>query len=292
MEVYLPRSNQGAKVIQPALKWHGGKSKIAAKIHKLAPPTILENPGKGYIHRVYGYAGGMGEMYSWDYGGISEVANDINQQITNFWRTMQDGTAFQGFQRIVEAIPFSRPEFDRFRTMPHPLIVEDQPNIEEAVSFFVRCRLSRSGSMRSFAPLSKRRIRRGRNEQTSAWQAAIRGLPQVHERVMRIAIECQDALTIITQEDTPRTLFYLDPTYLPEVVSTRDSYDFTMTEEQHRDLLDLVFQVKGYVMLSAYRSNLYDTKLKNWNRTDINVSNAMASAQQKSRRIESIYMNY
>ena len=67
--------------IQPALKFAGGKSKIAAKIHKLAPPTIIDDPANGYIHRVYGYAGGLGEMYDWPCEGISEVANDINQQI-------------------------------------------------------------------------------------------------------------------------------------------------------------------------------------------------------------------
>ena len=146
--------------------------------------------------------------------------------------------------------------------------------------------------MKSFAPLSKRRVRRGRNEQTSAWQTTVHGLPEVHNRVMRIAIECADAPKIIKQEDTPRTLFYLDPTYLPEVVNTKDIYEFTMTPEQHEELLDLVLGVKGYVMLSGYRSKLYDTKLKGWNREDINVDNSMASGPQKDRRIESIYMNY
>ena len=278
--------------MQHGIKWVGGKSKIATKIHKLAPPTVVDNPAKGYVHRVYGYAGGMGEMYDWSYEGVSEVANDISHQITNFWRVIQDDVPFQKFKRMVEAIPFSRTEFDRFRTMPHPLFIENQPNIPEAVSFFVRCRLSRSGSMKSFAPLSKRRTRRGRNEQVSAWQSAICGLPIVHNRLMRIAIECQDAPGLIQQEDTPRTLFYLDPTYLPETVNTKEHYEFTMTVEQHEELLETVLAVKGYVMLSGYRNKLYDDKLKDWNREDINVDNSMASGRQKARRIESIYMNY
>lgn len=278
--------------IQPALKWVGGKSKIAAKIHKLAPPTILDNPAKGYIHRVYGYGGGLAEMYNWPYEGISEVANDIDQQITNFWRVMQEEKSFQKFKRTVEAIPFSRVEFNRFRCMPHPFLVENQPNVQEAVSFFVRCRLSRSGGMKSFAPLSRRRVRRGRNEQASAWQTTIRGLPQVHDRIMRIAIECMDGAQLIEQEDIPRTLFYLDPTYLPETVSTKNAYDFTMSTKQHEELLDIVLMVKGYIMLSSYRNDLYDTKLRSWTREDINVDNSMASGAQKNRRIESIYMNY
>ena len=279
--------------IQPVLKWSGGKSKIASKIHELAPPTILDNPAKGYIHRVYGCAGGLGEMYNWPYEGISEVANDISQQITNFWRVMQSDESFQEFKRIVEAIPFSRAEFNRFKNMSLDLLpIKNQPNTQEAVSFFVRCRLSRSGGMKSFAPLSNRRTRRGRNEQASAWQTTINGLSEVHDRLMRIAIECLDTLEIIEQEDTPRTLFYLDPPYLPETVNTKDLYDYTMTKEQHEELLDTILSVKGYIMLSGYRSDLYDTKLKDWNREDINVDNSMASGSQKDRRIESIYMNY
>ena len=278
--------------MQPSLKWFGGKNKLAPHLHKLAPPTITDNPAKGYLHRAYGCAGGLGEAYDWPYEGISEVANDVNHQITNFWRVMQADKPFQEFKRIVEAIPFSRPEFDRFRLQLIPLFIENQPNVEEAVSFFVRCRLSRSGGMRTFAPLSRRRVRRGRNEQASAWQSTIHGLPVVHERFMRIAIECLDLLEFIEQEDTPRTLFYLDPTYLAEVVNTKNAYDFTMTDEQHEDMLDLVLGVKGYVMLSGYRSKLYDTKLRDWNREDINVDNSMASGAQKDRRIESVYMNY
>ena len=265
---------------------------MAAKIYRLAPPTIIDNPAKGYIHRVYGYAGGLGEMYNWPYGGISEIANDINHQITNFWRVMQADKPFQEFKRIVEAIAFSRPEFNHYHTRLNPLTIDDQPNVKEAVSFFIRCRLSRSGGMKSFAPLSKTRVRRGRNEQASAWQTTICGLPEVHDRLMRIAIECLDGPKLIKQEDTPRTLFYLDPTYLPEVVNTKDPYAFTMTKEQHEDLLDVLLAVKGYVMLSGYRNKLYDTKLKDWNREDINVDNSMASGAQKARRIESIYMNY
>lgn len=278
--------------MQHALKYVGGKSKIAHVIHSLAPPTILVNPSVGYIHRVYACAGGLGEMYSWEYEGISEVANDINQQITNFWRVLQDSNAFSEFRRIAEAIPFSRVEFEHYSSMPVPITIPDQPNVGEAISLFVRCRMSRSGGMKSFAPLSKRRTRRGRNEQTSAWQATVDGLPEVHTRLMRIAIEHIDVTRIIRQEDTPRTLFYLDPTYLPETVTCQDAYDCTMTTEQHEELLELLLATRGYVILSAYRNDLYDSRLKNWFREDINVDNSMASGSQKSRRVESLYLNY
>jgi len=44
----------------------------------------------------------------------------------------------------------------------------------------VNCRQSLAGRMDAFAPLSRRRTRRGMNEQCSAWWNAVEGLPAVH----------------------------------------------------------------------------------------------------------------
>jgi DNA adenine methylase len=65
-----------------------------------------------------------------------------------------------------------------------------------------------------------------------------------------------------------------------------------MTAEQHHDLLDLIRAVKGKVMLSGYRNQLYDELLADWNRHDVSVANNMAGGARKSRRIESLWLNY
>lgn len=273
--------------MQPAIKYAGGKSRLAHTIHNLAPPSIIVNKAAGYVHRVYVYGGGLGEMWNWNYEGISELANDIDLQVSNFWSVLQREDTFQQFRRIISATPFSRVEFTKHRLLP----ADFTPNVEAAVAFFIQVRQSRSGGLKHFAPITRARTRRRMNEQASAWWSAIKGLPAVYDRLQRVAIECMDALSVIKQEDTPRTLFYCDPPYFPSTKST-DAYAFEMTVEQHHDLLNLLRCVKGKVMLSGYRNQLYDELLADWNRHDVNVANNMAGGAQKRRRIESLWLNY
>jgi DNA adenine methylase len=276
-------------MIKPALKYAGGKNKLAGTIHRLSPPTILDDPVNGYIHRTYAYGGGLGEMWNWDYEGVSEIANDIDLNIGNFWRVLQGQASFEQFKRIIEATPFSRFEFEAARIA----VPEDSiPNIPAAVNFFIRCRQSRSGGLKTFAPITKRRTRRKMNEQASAWWTAIDGLAIVRERLKRIAIEWIDAIDFLTQEDTPRTFHYCDPPYFPGSKTVHDTYQFEMSEDDHARLLATLKLLNGKVMLSGYRNWLYDELLSKWRRIDINVTNSMASGRSKGRKIESIWMNY
>ena len=230
---------------KPAIKYVGGKNRLAPTIHRLAPQTIINDPTNGYIHRTYPYGGGLGEIWTWEYEGISEIANDINLDITNFWRVLQSESAFKLFKRTIEATPFSRIEFDTSKTTKRPIAPDIIPSVEAAVSFFTLCRQSRSGGMKSFAPITKRRTRRGMNEQTSAWWTAIEGLDEARQRIKRIAIEMMDACAFIKQEDTTRTLHYCDPPYYTESKSTPNTYTYEMTHDQHAELLQTLKQIKA-----------------------------------------------
>ena len=55
----------------------------------------------------------------------------------------------------------------------HPCLCTRRPRTA------VNCRQSLTGRMDTFAPLSRRRTRRGMNEQCSAWWNAVEGLPAV-----------------------------------------------------------------------------------------------------------------
>src|SRR5690348_2227431 len=64
------------------------------------------------------------------------------------------------------------------------------------------------------------------------------GLPAIHARLRRVAMESGDALDLIPREDGPGTLFYCDPPYLPSTRQARDVYAHEMSENEHRRLLD------------------------------------------------------
>ncbi len=63
----------------------------------------------------------------------------------------------------------------------------------------------------------------------------------------------------------PAALVYCDPPY---VLSTRSSrrrlYRFEMTDEQHRELLDVIKRLPCFVMISGYFSEMYSDSLKGW----------------------------
>jgi DNA adenine methylase len=168
----------------------------------------------------------------------------------------------------------------------------DPDPVLRAETFNVRCRISLAGRMDCFAPLTQNHTRQGTNEQAGAWLTAVEGLPAVHARSRRVAILHHDGLDVIREQDGPRTLFYLDPPYLHETRSAADVYDHEMPTEKHADLLDLVRQCEGKVMLSGYRSLLYDEVLYEWNRHEFELPNHAAGGKDKRRMTEVVWSNF
>jgi DNA adenine methylase len=264
--------------IVPPLKWHGGKSYLAKKIVALMPP---------HTHYVEPFAGGLAVLLAKDPVGISEVVNDLHGGLTNFWRVLQDETDFAKFQRIAEAIPFSKREWN-----DSGAALDASDRVRRAVAFLVRCRQSLAGRMDCFAPLSRNRTRRGMNEQASAWLTTIEGLPAVHARLRRVVILNRPALEVIRTQDAPDTLHYCDPPY-PDVTRTvPDVYEHEMTLDDHSDLLEVVQTVKGRVMISGYASRLYDSELRDWTRHEFDLPNNASGAKTKKRKREIVWCNF
>jgi DNA adenine methylase len=163
--------------------------------------------------------------------------------------------------------------------------------VVRAAALFTFCRQSLSGRMQTFAPTVRTRLRGGRNDGVNAWWNAIDALDAVHHRLQSVKVLNRPALEVIRSEDTPATLFYLDPPYLHDTRSATEVYHFEMTEADHRQLLDLLRSVKGKVMLSGYPSNLYDTALAGWNRHTFDLPNNAAGGKEKRRMTEVLWCN-
>jgi DNA adenine methylase len=280
------------KIVQP-LKWWGGKRYLAEDFIALMPR---------HLHYVEPYAGGLAVLLAKDpldpskfWGsrsyeqGISEVVNDIHRELTNFWQVLQREETFAAFRRRIEATPFSQEEWGSAEARQHPATDRD---VEAAVAFFVRCRQSRAGGFKDFATLSRNRTRRKMSEQASAWWNCVEGLPAVSARLRRVVILNQPAVEVIRQQDGEATLFYLDPPYLHETRATPGTYKHEMNEEEHRELLAVIKQCRGKVMLSGYPNSLYDEALTGWKRQDFLIDNKAASGTTKRQMTEALWMNF
>ena len=130
------------------------------------------------------------------------------------------------------------------------------------------------------------------NEQASAWIHCIQGLPAVHARLAGVVILCDDALKVISKYDKPKTLFYLDPPYLPDARASTGNYKHEMTEDDHRELLETIKPCKGNVMLSGYANKLYDSELGDWKRHEFPIDNKAAGGKTKKKMTEVVWTNF
>lgn len=271
-----------------ALKWHGGKQYLARRIISLMLP---------HLHYIEPYFGGGAVLFARNPENVSEVVNDVNLDLTNFWCVLQGSDSFRAFQRLCEATPFSEVEWRENRRELDEWPVPDEmvsDRVVRAWRFFVCCRQSLAGRMKSFTGITRTRTRRGMNNEVSAWLSAVEGLPAVHERLRRVLILNRDALDVIRGQDGPDTFFYLDPPYLHETRTTTNGYACEMTADQHAALLDLLAGLEGKFILSGYRSALYDVVAEKagWRRIDVEIANHAAGGESKRRMTECLWLNY
>lgn len=269
-----------------AIKWHGGKAYLADWIVSHFPPR------DSYIVYAEPYFGGGSVLFAHDSDGKSEVVNDINRELTNFWRVLQADTGVTALRSLLSCVPFSQVEFEGAeKPETNPARFD---SVREAARFFIRNRQSRQGLGKDFATPTLSRTRRGMNEQASAWLSAIDGLPEFHTRLKRVQIYCEAALRFIDRFDAPTTLFYLDPPYLHDTRTVTDAYEHEMDEADHRKLLNVLASIKGRFVLSGYPSRLYGDyqSVHDWRRVSREIDNKSGSGKTKQKRLECLWMNY
>lgn len=275
------------------LRYHGGKRYLSSWLASLAPE---------HTHRVYAFAGGLGERVNWPAIGVSEVANDVDGVLINLYRVMQDPKLFKAFMERVRSVPFSRLEWneaDITMSASYQAAVQEgwkppKPSVDLAVAYFTWNRQSMAGRMDCWTPLTRSRTRGDQNAECNSWWNTIEGLPDLRRSLDRVVLECDDALRVCKREDDTKTLLYLDPTYLMgekgQGRSTGDVYHFETGPEYHENLLKWLVQCRSKVMLSGYPSPLYDKYLKKWTRHEKLVDNKAQKGKTKRQMVECLWI--
>lgn len=261
--------------------WYGGKRYYAKWIiERFADHRVFVEP-----------FGGAANILLRKRKSEVEVYNDLDSRIVNFFRVLRDEKKFAEFQRLCSLTPYSREEFTDLTKLPEP---EDQ--IEQAWWFFVRCRQALGGlGMSKLTPNSwsaSARTRRNLPEGVSKYLSSIDGLEGVVSRFKEVMVECRPAMEVLKRYDSPETLFYVDPPYMPETRhgGKAATYGVEMTVDDHQTMLSLLIRLKGKVILSGYESDLYSSVLKSWRRDEtIGKSHLTNSGQE---RVEVLWMNY
>jgi len=83
-----------------------------------------------------------------------------------------------------------------------------------------------------------------------------------------VKIENRPAEEVLRRFDTPQTLFYVDPPYLPETRSTAHParYKYELSVDDHVRLAGVLHSLDGMVIISGYASDLYNDLFAGWTR--------------------------
>jgi DNA adenine methylase len=279
------------------LKWHGGKHYVADAVLELMPPHLCYvEPfvGGGQVlfardpaDRRYWWPGLTSDKRKPD--GVAEVINDRYRDLMNFYTVLKDPGSFGQLQHLLDMTLHSEAEWEAARDL---LATEEPDPVRRAVALFTCCRQSISARMKHYQPVTRTRLRGGREGEVNAWWGAVDGLEAVHRRLQSIRVLCRDAVDVIKQEDAEATLFYCDPPYVHETRTARKVYAHEMTEADHRRMLDVLRACKGRVILSGYPSALYDTFLSGWGRREIPRPNNASGGKKKRLMTEVLWFNF
>lgn len=242
-----------ANIERPALRYPGGKWRLAPWIISFFPPHDC------YVEPYGGAASVLLQKPPAPY----EVYNDLEDDVVNFFRVLRERP--DEFLRAVKLTPWSRREFEL------ATLSSDDP-FEQARRFFVRCWQSHSGGGISKWSTGWRYQKTVSSNKPAmdSWNE-LEHLQDIAQRFKRTQIEHDEALAVIARFDTAQTLFYVDPPYVQDTRSKwkGSMYRLEMDDDDHRRLADVLHAVEGMVILSGYPSALYEALYGDWHREEI-----------------------
>ena len=239
---------------RPLMRYHGGKWRLA--------PWIVEQFPE---HRVYVEPfGGAASVLLRKQRSYMEVYNDLDDEVVNVFEVARDRG--DELVRRLELTPFSRTEFEKsYLPTPCPVERASRTVIRSFLGF------GSDGVLSSHRTGFRSKSNRSGTTPAHDWRHFPEALKAIIERLRGVVIESAPALEVIERHDETRTLHYVDPPYVHSTRSRVDAgrgYRFEMSDQDHRDLADLLNSVEGAVVLSGYSSDLYDELYRDWERIE------------------------
>jgi len=245
-----------ASASEKPFNWVGGKTHMLKELLCLIPEHVC------YVEP---FAGSAALFWAKDLSP-SEVLNDYDEWIYNFYQVLKDPVLFQKLHEKASLLPYSRQIFEEM-VEARPMIKDP---VDKALALFYIANVGYAGKWaKPTFGYTVATVARGLSRQVRKWLTVLHGLPHFHIRIMHALIEKLDALDCIKRYDTDHTFFYLDPPYLGVEATVESSYEVGFTEEQHRDLLNLLVKIKGMAMISTYPNELYEKILRKASWTEL-----------------------
>ncbi len=202
----------------------------------------------------------------------AEIYNDLDGEIVNLFRVLQDQGTSARLRELLRLTPFAREEFNLAYTPA------TEP-VERARRLVILGFMGFGSNGHNTDVRTGFRAKSNRSGTTPAhdWVNWLEKMGALVDRLKGVVIEQKDAFAVIAQHDAVDALHYVDPPY---VHSTRDQgennngahqrdYRHEMDDDDHRRLARLLRSLRGMVVLSGYPCALYDKELfSDWHRVE------------------------
>ena len=207
-----------------------------------------------------------------------ETVNDIDGEITNFFRVLREQT--DELIRAISLTPYSREVFDDAHEN------RGVTEFDRAYRFAIRSRMGHGFKTYQKTGFKIDRYARERSYCVDVWNRMPSMLFEAAERLKHVQIENRPALDLIKKFNFSNVLIYADPPYLLNTRSGKQ-YRCEMDEQDHLELLAALRDHKGYVILSGYPSEMYDRELRGWSKIQRKSYN-----QNSDQRTEVLWFNF
>ena len=219
------------------ITYYGGKQQLAKYILSFIPPH------QTYVEPFFGggavfFAKPFFPFYTAN--KYREVINDKDERVINFYRVCRNLDLFEQLLHKVKHTLYCK---ETYKEAKEKLKSDDA--VEKAWAFFFIINSSFNNDL--YAGFANDFIK-----QKTFINKVERFSKNLYLRLRNVVIEKEDALEIIKKYDTKETFFYIDPPYFNADMGHYGGY----TQQDFRDLLDLLTSVQGKFLLSSYESEL------------------------------------
>lgn len=267
------------KCTRPALRYHGGKWQIA--------PWVISHFPK---HKMYVESyGGAASVLLRKTPCKSEIWNDLNGVVYEVFSVLRDPKQSAKLIELLRLTPYARDEFvAAYKPTDDPIERVRRVIVRSFMGF------GGDGTTGVYPTGFRATVTKAKKIPSHEWSTYPDALRAVVDRFQGVVIENRPAIEVMTRMDDPGVLHYIDPPYLPQTRSSGNRrrgkgfhvYEHEMELEDHIALLEVLRELKGYVVLSGYPSDLYDDALPGWRRVE-----RQAWADGGRKRTECLWIN-
>lgn len=210
-----------------------------------------------------------------------EVLNDINRNLVNFFRVLQDT---EKRERLLMKLVWSFYGREEFTEAKERLLSGEGDDVERAYWYFIRMRQSYGGRGQAFGYCFTR-------DGVASYWHAVANLVLIANRLQHAIIENVDWEVCVRKWDKEGMVFYIDPPYFAprhqNTVLKTYGEEGMLSEERHRALIEWCLQAKGAIVIVNYDNELYRTlEREGWERIERQICINLGHVVHQSKKGE------